>query len=76
MASLSGVIPAAAVVTSKSAGHSDVMDWPVLASLPENERLKLVARLRRQVYRRDEVIFHQGDPADTLHPAFDIIRAV
>ena len=67
MASLSGVIPAAAVVTSKSAGHSDVMDWPVLASLPLDERLKLVARLRRQAYRRDEVIFHQGDPADTLH---------
>ena len=43
------------------------MDWPVLASLPQNERLKLVARLRRQAYRRDEVIFHQGDPADTLH---------
>lgn len=43
------------------------MDWPVLASLPPNERLELVARLRRQAYRRDEVIFHQGDLADTLH---------
>jgi CRP/FNR family transcriptional regulator, cyclic AMP receptor protein len=43
------------------------MDWPVLASLPLNERRRLVARLRRQTYRRDEVIFHQGDPADTLH---------
>jgi CRP-like cAMP-binding protein len=63
----SGAIQAAAVVTGRPAGHSEVMDWPVLASLPQNERLKLVARLRRQVYRRDEVIFHQGDPADTLH---------
>ena len=43
------------------------MDWPVLASLPLNERRRLVARLRREAYRRDEVIFHQGDPADTLH---------
>jgi CRP-like cAMP-binding protein len=43
------------------------MDWPVLASLPPHERDKLVARLRRRSYRRDEVIFHQGDPADTLH---------
>jgi CRP/FNR family transcriptional regulator, cyclic AMP receptor protein len=59
--------PAAAVVTSRSAGHSEVMDWPVLASLPLDERRRLVARLRRQAYRRDEVIFHQGDPADTLH---------
>jgi CRP-like cAMP-binding protein len=40
------------------------MDWPVLASLPPHERDKLVARLRRRSYRRDEVIFHQGDPAD------------
>lgn len=43
------------------------MDWPVLASLPVEDRRRLVARLRRRAYRRDEVIFHQGDPADTLH---------
>ena len=63
----SSAVPAAAVATSRSAGHSEVMDWPVLASLPQNERQKLVAGLRRQIYRRDEVLFHQGDPADTLH---------
>ena len=43
------------------------MDWPVLASLPPQERRGLVAGLRRRSYDRDEVIFHQGDPADTLH---------
>lgn len=43
------------------------MDWPVLASLPVEDRRRLVARLRRRAYRRDEVIFHQGDLADTLH---------
>jgi CRP-like cAMP-binding protein len=43
------------------------MDWPVLASLPPQERSGLVAGLRRRSYHRDEVIFHQGDPADTLH---------
>src|SRR5690348_1291211 len=43
------------------------MDWPVLASVPAEDRNRLVARLRREAYRRDEVIFHQGDPADTLH---------
>jgi CRP-like cAMP-binding protein len=43
------------------------MDWPVLASLPPHERRGLVAGLRRRSYHRDEVIFHQGDPADTLH---------
>ena len=43
------------------------MDWPVLASLPPQERRGLVAGLRRRSYHRDEVIVHQGDPADTLH---------
>jgi CRP-like cAMP-binding protein len=43
------------------------MDWPVLASMPAEDRSRLVATLRRRAYRRDEVIFHQGDPADTLH---------
>jgi CRP-like cAMP-binding protein len=43
------------------------MDWPVLASVPVEDRHRLVATLRRRAYRRDEVIFHQGDPADTLH---------
>ena len=43
------------------------MDWPVLASVPTEDRHRLVASLRRRAYRRDEVIFHQGDPADTLH---------
>jgi CRP-like cAMP-binding protein len=43
------------------------MDWPVLASLPLQEQRGLVARLQRRSYHRDEVIFHQGDPADTLH---------
>jgi CRP-like cAMP-binding protein len=47
--------------------HSEVMEWPVLASLPLEERRGLVAGLRRRFYLRDEVIFHQGDPADTLH---------
>ena len=43
------------------------MDWPVLESLPPDERRTLAAGLRRRAYRRDEVIFHQGDPANTLH---------
>ena len=43
------------------------MDWPLLASLPADDRRRLVAGLRRRAYSRDEVIFHQGDPADTLH---------
>jgi len=43
------------------------MDWPVLASVPAADRRRLVDRMRCRAYRRDEVIFHQVDPADTLH---------
>src|SRR5260370_16640494 len=43
------------------------MDWPVLRSLLPQGRRGLVAGLRRRPYPRDEVIFHQGDPADPLH---------
>jgi CRP-like cAMP-binding protein len=43
------------------------MDWPVLASVPAADQRRLIAGLRRRAYRRDEVIFHQGDPADTFH---------
>jgi CRP/FNR family transcriptional regulator, cyclic AMP receptor protein len=43
------------------------MDWPVLASVPAADRRRLVDGMRRRAYRRDEVIFHQGDPADSLH---------
>lgn len=43
------------------------MDWPVLASVPVADQRRLIAGLRRRAYRRDEVIFHQGDPADTVH---------
>jgi CRP/FNR family transcriptional regulator, cyclic AMP receptor protein len=43
------------------------MDWPVLASVPAADQRRLIAGLRHRAYRRDEVIFHQGDPADTLH---------
>ena len=35
--------------------------------LPEPELRHLVAIARRHSYRRHEVVFHQGDPADTLH---------
>jgi CRP-like cAMP-binding protein len=35
--------------------------------LPEPELRRLVAIARRRRFARGEVVFHQGDPADTLH---------
>ena len=41
--------------------------WPVLASLREGERHELLRAGRRRRFTKGEVIFHHGDPADSLH---------
>jgi len=44
-----------------------VLDWQIFRGLPERELRRLVAVARRRRFERREVVFHQGDPADTLH---------
>ena len=39
----------------------------MLQDLPEEELKRLALMLRRRTYRRGEVIFHLGDPGQTLH---------
>jgi len=39
----------------------------VLSRLPQEDRRAFLALLRRRRYRRGEVVFHHGDPGDTLH---------
>jgi CRP-like cAMP-binding protein len=43
------------------------MDWWVLDGVPPEDRRSFLSTLRRQTYRRREVVFHEGDPAETLH---------
>lgn len=43
------------------------MDWPLLASLPEEDRRDFLALGRPRAFARDETICHAGDPADALH---------
>jgi CRP/FNR family transcriptional regulator, cyclic AMP receptor protein len=43
------------------------VEWPLLASLSPEERGSLLAIARRRVFERGEVVFHRGDPADTIH---------
>jgi len=43
------------------------VEWPLLASLDEDDRQSLLAVARRRVFARGEVVIHRGDPADTLH---------
>ena len=43
------------------------MDWPLLDVLPEPSRRELLTRARRRRFARQEVLFHEGDPGDSLH---------
>ena len=40
---------------------------PYLAVLSEEDRRELLRIARRRRFARNEVVFHEGDPADTLH---------
>jgi CRP/FNR family transcriptional regulator, cyclic AMP receptor protein len=44
-----------------------VRTWPMLAGLGEEEVRHMLALARRRRFARGEVVFHRGDPADTLH---------
>jgi CRP-like cAMP-binding protein len=43
------------------------VEWPILAGLPEEDVRRVLQIARRRVFGRREVVFHRGDPADTLH---------
>lgn len=43
------------------------MEWPLLEVLDEEERRGVLASARRRRFARREVIFHAGDPGETLH---------
>jgi CRP/FNR family transcriptional regulator, cyclic AMP receptor protein len=43
------------------------MEWPLLAGVPEEEVQLVLSIARRRKFARGEVVFHQEDPADTLH---------
>ena len=41
--------------------------WQLLAGVPEAEAREVLAAARRRRFRRGEVVFHEGDPADSIH---------
>jgi CRP-like cAMP-binding protein len=43
------------------------VQWPLLAELPPEDARELLSAARRRSFRRGEVVFHQGDPGETLH---------
>ncbi len=44
-----------------------MFEWQLFRGLPETELRRVVAIARRRTFARSEVVFHRGDPADTLH---------
>ena len=43
------------------------MEWPLLASLDDEERRRVLSAARRRTYARGEVLVREGDPSDALH---------
>jgi CRP-like cAMP-binding protein len=43
------------------------MEFPLLETLSSAEKQAVLATARRRRFGRREVVFHEGDPADTIH---------
>jgi CRP-like cAMP-binding protein len=43
------------------------MDWPLLAELSDEDRRGFLSIARRRRFAKGEVVFHAGDPGDSLH---------
>lgn len=43
------------------------MEWRLLADVPAEEVRKVVQISRRRTFSAAEVVFHEGDPADSMH---------
>ena len=43
------------------------MEWRLLDGVPAEEVRRLLSVARRRTFRKGEVVFHRGDPADSLH---------
>ena len=65
------------LVVAQGKGQSDVrqvisdkgmsMDWGILASLGPDERRRVLAGAQRRQFASGDIIFHEGDPGDSLH---------
>jgi CRP-like cAMP-binding protein len=43
------------------------VEWPLLEGLPGEDVRELFAIARRRTFAKGEVVFHRGDPAESLH---------
>jgi CRP-like cAMP-binding protein len=43
------------------------MRWALLDGVPEEERREILQVARRRTFVKNEVVYHRGDPADSMH---------
>jgi CRP-like cAMP-binding protein len=43
------------------------VEWQLLEGVPDEDVQRLLQLARRRTFRRGEVVFHRGDPADSMH---------
>jgi CRP/FNR family cyclic AMP-dependent transcriptional regulator len=43
------------------------VDFKLLGGVPQADVTEFISIARRRTFRRDEVVFHDGDPAESLH---------
>ena len=43
------------------------MEWTLLSSLTADEQMRVISQTHRRRFRKGEIIFHEGDPGDSLH---------
>lgn len=43
------------------------MEWPIFAGLPQDDVQAVLGVARRRTFSKGEVVFHRGDPGDSLH---------
>lgn len=44
-----------------------MMQWQLFGDLPPEEVRRVLSMARRRTFGRGEVVFHEGDPADSVH---------
>ena len=43
------------------------MEWQILEGVPEEDVQRVLDMARQRTFRKGEIVFHEGDPGDTLH---------
>jgi CRP-like cAMP-binding protein len=43
------------------------VEWPLLGDLPPDEVRELTKAMRRRTFSRGEIVFHERDPAESMH---------